>query len=377
MTGTGLFAAASLGCAFAPGFSWLLAGRAMQGIGAALLLPNSLAILGASFDGAARGRAVGIWAAMGAVMAAVGPVLGGWLIDHVGWAAIFLINLPPALGAIALAWFFVREGEPRTDAPPLDMLGGVLTTVGLGAVTWGLTMGSGPSGWTQLALAALVIGIAFLVAFLAIEKIRKTRAMMPLSLFASRDFVGLTVLTLLLYGALGALVVLVPYVLIRADHYSGIAAGAALLPLAVILAAGSPAMGSIAGRTGPRGPLTLGPMIAAGGFFLLLRVGTQSGYWAGMFPAIATIGVGMVAAVAPLTTAVLSSVDRNHTGAASGLNSAVARIAGMIATALLGGVLGLSGSALVDGFHEAALFAAAACLAASGSAFILIGHRVR
>jgi EmrB/QacA subfamily drug resistance transporter len=375
--GTGLFAVASLGCALAPGLAWLLAGRAMQGAGAALLLPNSLAILGANFDGEAKGRAIGIWAATGAVMAAIGPVLGGWLIDHVGWAAIFLINLPPAMGAIALALLFVWDEGRQADAPPLDLLGGVLATAGLGALTWGLTIGSGRAGWTVLAVILLGAGLLLFLAFLAVEKARKARAMMPLTLFASRDFVGLTILTLLLYGALGALMVLVPFVLIQAAGFSGTGAGAALLPFAAILALASPTMGAIAGRIGPRRPLTLGPLIVAGGFVLLIRVETQSSYWTAMFPAILVMAIGMAAAVAPLTAAVLSSVDRAHTGAASGLNSAVARSAGMVATALLGGVLGLSGQPLMDGFHHAALACAVACLGASASAFLLLRPRAR
>jgi len=375
--GTGLFAAASLGCALAPGLPWMFAGRAVQGVGAALLLPSSLAILGANFDGEAKGRAIGIWAAMGAVMGAVGPVLGGWLIDHVGWAAIFLINLPPALGAIVLALLFVQDDRSEAGAPALDMLGGALATAGLGALTWSLTIGSGRAGWTAMAFALLAVGVALLLAFLAAEKVRKARAMMPLALFASRDFVGLTILTLLLYGALGALMVLVPYVLIKAGGYSSTDAGAALLPFAAILAFASPVMGGIAGRIGPRVPLTLGPLIVAAGFVLLLRVDTQSNYWTAMFPAILVMSIGMAAAVAPLTTAVLSSVDRSHTGAASGLNSAVARTAGMMATALLGGVLGLTGPALMGGFHATALVCAMACLGASAGAFFLIGARVR
>ena len=374
--GTGLFAAASLGCALAPGLPWLLAGRAVQGIGAALLLPNSLAILGASFDGEAKGRAIGIWAALGAVMAAIGPVLGGWLIDHVGWAAIFLINLPPALGAIVLALLFVQDDRRRAGAPALDMLGGALATSGLGALTWSLTIGSGRAGWTMMAFVFLAAGTLLLLAFLAVENARKARAMMPLTLFASRDFVGLTILTLLLYGALGALIVLVPYVLIKAGGYSSTDAGAALLPFAAILALASPAMGGLAGRIGPRLPLILGPLIVAAGFVLLLRMGTQSNYWTAVFPAILVMAIGMAAAVAPLTTAVLSSVDSRHTGAASGFNSAAARIAGMVATALLGGVLGLSGPALMGGFHATALGCATACLGASAGAFFLIGPRV-
>jgi EmrB/QacA subfamily drug resistance transporter len=369
--GTSLFAMASVMCAAAPSMAWLLAGRGLQGIGSALLMPNSLAILGATFSGEAKGRAVGIWAAASAAMAAIGPVLGGWLIDMAGWRAIFLINLPLALGAIALALRFVHDDPSDQDGVPLDLLGGALATLGLGGLTWGLTIGSGAEGWTPLALLLLVVGALLLASFVWTEKSRGERAMMPLALFGSKLFVGLTLLTLLLYGALGALVVLVPYVLIRAFGYGATEAGLSLLPFAAVVALASPAMGALAGRIGARLPLSLGPLVVAGGFLLMLRMTPEAGYWSGVFPAILVIAIGMTGAVAPLTTAVLSSVDRAHTGSASGFNSAAARVAGMVATALLGGVLAGSGPALIAGFHAAALVCAAACVAASASMFFL------
>ena len=338
VVGTALFGAASLACALAPNLSWLLAARGVQGIGAALLLPNSLAILGAAFSGEARGKAIGVWASVGAAMAAIGPVLGGWLIDTVGWPAIFLINLPLAAGAIVLALLFVRDERRKDEVPALDLSGGVLATATLGALTWGLTVGSGARGWTAEAILAVSAGIVLLVGFLAVEKSKGDRAMMPLGLFGSASFIGLTLLTLLLYGALGALLVLIPYVLIQAVAYSATQAGTALLPFAIVLALASPAMGRLAGRLGARGPLSVGPLVVAGGFLLVLRIGAHAGYWTTILPAILLIAIGMAAAVAPLTTAVLGSVDRRHTGSASGLNSAVARTGGMVATALLGGV---------------------------------------
>ncbi|HUE65972.1 MAG TPA: MFS transporter [Rhizomicrobium sp.] len=372
VSGTAIFAAASIACAVAPSMAWLLAGRTVQGVGAALLMPNSLAILGASFEGQAQGRAVGIWTAMGAVMGAAGPVLGGWLIDTVGWRAIFLLNLAPAAGAIALALLFVRDDRAGRDAPALDLLGGSLATLCLGTLTWGLTIGSGRAGWTPTAMLLMAVGIGVMLAFLLTERSRGERAMMPLAVFGSSSFVGLTLLTLLLYGALGALMVVVPYVLIEAAGYSGIRAGSALMPFAVILAVASPVMGGIADRIGSRWPLTLGPLVVAAGFLLLLRVNAHTGYWTTLFPAILVMAGGMSGAVAPLTTAVLSSVDRRHTGSASGLNSAVARTAGMVATALLGGVLGASGTALIAEFHIASLACAIASVGAAASAFYLI-----
>ncbi|MEO7054876.1 MAG: MFS transporter [Rhizomicrobium sp.] len=371
VAGTFLFGLASIACALAPSVAWLLAGRAVQGVGAAMLLPNSLAILGASFSGQARGQAVGIWAAMGSVMGAAGPVLGGRLIDTVGWRAIFLINLPLVLGAALLALLFIQDTQ-EADAPALDLPGGLLATTGLGTITWGLTIGAGPAGWTGLAIALTVAGALLMLGFLAVEKSRGERAMMPLSLFGSASFIGLTIFTWLLWGALGALITLVPYLLIKAGGYSGTGAGAALVPFAVVLTVGSPLMGRVAGRIGPRWPLTIGALMTAAGFLLLLRMGSGTDYWTDVFPGILVIAIGMSGAVAPLTTAILSSVDGAHTGSASGLNSAVARVAGMVAVALLGGVLGTSGLVLTKGFDAAMIACAAAALAGAACAFLLI-----
>jgi EmrB/QacA subfamily drug resistance transporter len=371
--GTALFGFASIMCASAPGLPWLLAGRMLQGIGAALLMPNSLAILGSNFAGAAEGRAVGIWASMGAVTSAFGPVLGGWLIDTVGWRAIFLINLVPALAAIILAWWFVRESPQDRTTPALDLLGGLLATVGLGLIAWGLTVGSGAGGWSPTALLQLSCGVILLLLFIWVERRQGSGAMMPLALFGSASFVGLTLLTLLLYGALGALLVLVPYVLIRAFNFTGTQAGASLLPFAAVLALASPTIGALAGRIGPRAPLSVGSLVVAAGFLLMLRVTPNASYWTSMFPAILVIAIGMAGAVAPLTTAILSSVSSSHTGSASGFNSAAARIAGMVATALLGGVLGKAGPSLIVSFRVTSLACAVASAAAGAFAFFLVG----
>jgi EmrB/QacA subfamily drug resistance transporter len=372
--GTAIFALASLGCALAPGLPALLACRLLQGIGAAMLMPNSLAILGQTFSGESKGRAIGIWAATGAAMGAIGPVIGGWLIDLGSWRAIFLLNLPLAVGAIVLAWRFVPRDQERNNFP-LDTLGAVLATVGLAALTWALTIGSSSRGWTPGALTAAVLSIGLLLLYVRVEKRRGDRAMMPLQLFASRSLVGLTIFTFLLYGALGGLFVLVPYLLIRAAGYSGTAAGAALLPLPLILTVTSPIAGALAGRIGPRLPLTLGPLVVAAGFLLALRIDISANYWIDVLPMILVIAVGMSAAVAPLTTAVLTAVDARHTGSASGLNSAVARIGGLVATALLGSVLAATGNQLLSAFHAAMVIGAATCGAASLSAFALLDRK--
>jgi EmrB/QacA subfamily drug resistance transporter len=369
--GTAVFALASLACTLAPNLATLLAGRVVQGVGAAILLPNSLALLGGTFSGPAKGRAIGVWAAAGAAAGAIGPVLGGWLIDLLSWRAIFLINLPLAAGAILLALRYVAPDEVR-EGQPLDALGGFLATVGAGAFTWALTGGSGPSGWTRTTGATVVAAVVVMLLFTLVEKRRGDRAMMPVHLFASRTFVGLTLFTLLLYAALGGLFVLVPYVLITAGGYSSAAAGAALLPLPLVISAISPLTGGLAGRIGPRLPLTIGSLVASGGFLLALRIGDAASYWIEVLPAILLIALGVSAAVAPLTTAVLSSVDARHTGSASGLNSAAARTGGLVATALLGTVLAAGGEELWAAFHIAMLVGAATCTAAALSVFGLI-----
>jgi MFS family permease len=302
---------------------------------------------------------------------AVGPVLGGWLIDVSGWRAIFLISIPVALGALVLAWLYAPAPKDR-QSTPLDALGGLLATLGLCAVTWGLTLGSGKAGWTLTAIGATALGAAMLAGFVLAEKARGDQAMMPLGLFGSKTYIGLSLLTFALYGALGGVLVLVPYLLIVGRGYSGTAAGAALLPFPLIIAVVSPLIGSVAGKVGTRWPLTLGPLGVAAGFVLLTRA-TEGGYWTTVFPAIVVMSIGMAGAVAPLTTAVLSSVDAKHVGSASGFNSAVSRTGGLIATALLGAVLAARGEELAHLFRISAVIGAGAALAASVSAFLLLG----
>ncbi len=381
VVGSAVFGAASLACALAPSVPALVAGRLLQGVGAAMVLPNSLGLLGAAFSGAARGRAVGLWAAVGAAAGAAGPLAGGWLIDAVGWRAIFYINLPIAAAAIVLAW---RHVPPDATGPrtPLDVAGGALATLALGGLTWSLTAWSAAHGadagggapdegaiaaWSATTVAAVTgaVGVAAMVAFVVVERRRGDRAMLPPGLFASRQVVGLTLLTLLLYGALTAVMVLVPFVLIGSRGASAVSAGAALLPLPLVIAAGSPLMGRLAARTGPRLPLVVGPLVVAAGCALALRTVTDGPYWTAVFPGLLVIALGMAVAVAPLTNAVLGSVQPDQAGVASGVNSAVARLGGLVASALLGGVLAAHGPALAAAFRVAVL--------ASGGAAALAG----
>ena len=369
LTGVGLFFAASLLCAAAPSLPWLIAARVLQGVGAAMLMPTSLAILGSSFSGDARGRAIGIWAAAGSVAGAIGPLVGGWLIDVVGWRAMFLVNVPIAAAALVFALRYVQDA-PNVDHRGLDVAGALLATAGLACLTWGLTAASGPAGLRRWSVAALVVGAVLFALFLAVQRRRGDRAMMPLQLFAAPRFVGLTLVTFLLYGGLGVLLVLVPFVLIQIAGYSATAAGAALLPIPIVIALMSPTLGRIAGRLGPRRPLTVGPLLVALGFVLITRVDSGGGYWTTTLPAMLVIAFGMACAVAPLTNAVLDSVQADHTGIASGLNSAVARTGGLVSTALLSFTLAAHGAALQRLFEVAMLCAAAAALAAAVCAFV-------
>jgi EmrB/QacA subfamily drug resistance transporter len=371
LAGIAIFAVASVLCAAAGNLAWLIAGRVLQGASAALLMPNSLAILGTSFAGEARGRAIGIWASAGAVAGALGPLVGGGLIDLVGWRPIFLINLPVAALALYLGVRSLGD-QPDRAVRALDLPGAALASVGLAALTWGLTAASATGGMDSTGAAALGAGLAILVLFLLVERRAGDAAMLPLVLFTSRSFAGLNLLTFLLYGALGAVLVAVPFVLIQVQAYSAVAAGAALLPLPVVIALGSSSMGRLAVKTGPRLPLTLGSVVVALGCFLALRVGGGS-YWTTSFPALLTVALGMACAVAPLTTAILTAVDAAHTGVASGVNSAVARAGGLIATSLLGMMLSAQGAALLATYRVAVIVAGVAALAAALCAFALVG----
>ena len=369
--GTIIFAAASLLCCFAPSMPVLIAGRILQGIGAALLMPNSLAILAATFSGEARGRAIGIWAAAGAAGGAVAPLLGGSLIDLIGWRVIFLINLPIAMGAIFLAMRYVPE-LAHDAATSLDLAGGALATISLAAITWALTEWSANAYLPDTSIAALGIGIVASCAFIWVELKKGDSAMLPMALFRSRDFVGLTLLTLLLYGALGALLVMIPFTLIGHHGYTATAAGAALLPLPILIAVSSSTMGRLAARLGAHLPLTAGSAIVAAGCALMLRAQSPGSYWTTIFPALIVISLGMAGAVAPLTSAVLASVAPEHNGVASGFNSAIARTGGLIATALLSGLFARTGQQYGAAFAAASLTAAGACIAAALFAFFLL-----
>jgi EmrB/QacA subfamily drug resistance transporter len=379
LSGVTVFTLASILCAAAPTLGWLLAARCVQGLGAALLMPNSLAILGSAFTGEARGRAIGIWAAAGAVAGALGPLIGGWLVDMIGWRMIFLINVPVAAAAAYLTWAYIAESKDQRRSPSLDWAGAGFATVALGLITWSLTAAataSAPATWRWLAAVA---GFALFGVFLWLERMRGQQAIMPLAMFGTRSFIGISLLTFFLYGSLGGLLVLLPFLLIGVAHYSAIAAGAALLPLPILIGLGSPLMGGLTARIGGRLPLAIGAAMVAMGLALYARVGIgRVDYWSDILPATLLVAIGMGISVAPLTTTVIASVDVDHVGAASGINSAVARIAGLIATALLGFVFLLQGSPelFASGFRMAALIGAGSAAVASGCALLFIGSNV-
>lgn len=370
IAGIVLFMLASLACAWSPGLEMLFAARAVQGIGAAMLMPSSLGILGTSFTGEARGRAVGTWAAAGAIASAIGPPLGGWLVVTVGWRAIFYLNIPVALAAMVIAWRYVEESTEGGTA--LDWGGALVATAALGALTVGLTLWSSSHAMSAGVWLGLAAGTILLIVFVLIEHRLGDRAMMPLGLFGSKAFAGLTLLTFLLYGALGALMLLLPYLLIVGGGYTPLQAGFALLPFSIVIGGASRLTGRWTEKMGPRWPLTLGPVVTGLGFALLIRADPQASYWTSILPGMVVIAVGMAGAVAPLTTAVLSSVDDRHTGTASGFNSAIARIGGLIATALAGAVIAEAGAALIGAFRVAAVIAAILAIVSGAVAWLTL-----
>jgi EmrB/QacA subfamily drug resistance transporter len=381
--GVVLFAVASLACAGAPTMPLLVAARGLQGFAAALLTPASLALLGATFTEAERPHAFGIWAGAGALTTALGPVLGGWLVDSIGWRAIFLINLPVAALTILITLRSVPESRDD-EARALDIPGTLTAVSGLGALTYGLTVASG-NGWTGATYAWMFAGAVLLAAFLVLE--RRSRApMMPLELFRSRAFASLNAMTFLLYFALSGTLFLLPFELIRLEGYSATAAGAALLPFALVMGLFSSSAGRMARRAGTRLQLSVGPLVAGAGIAWLGLASTDGGYWTARLPPLLVLAVGMTLTVGPLTAAVMNAVDVRHTGVASGINNAVARIGGMMAVAsltLIVSIVASAGSgpardvlAAVDreAFHRGfrvAMIAAGVC-AALGGALIAI-----
>jgi EmrB/QacA subfamily drug resistance transporter len=340
ITGVSIFAAASLCCGLSPNVAILILARAIQGFGAALLVPCSLALIGASFDEAERGRAIGTWAGFSAIAAAVGPILGGWIVDNFSWRWIFLINPLLALPAIWIAAEHVPESADPLVTGRLDWRGGLLALIGLAGVCFGL-IAAPDFGWTDArALAPLVCGVVLLGVFLWIEN-RTAAPMLPLNLFRSRTFSAVNLLTLLLYAALAAAFFFLPFALIQVHGYSALLAGVAFLPFTIIMALLSRWSGGLVDRLGARLPLVVGPAITALGFGLLAYTVRHGAYWT-FLVSLTVLGLGMAISVAPLTTTVINAVPVDKMGVASAINNAVAALASLLAVAIFGAVaLGL------------------------------------
>jgi len=371
--GLSLFGIASGACGLAPGAGWLIAARAAQGMAGALLVPGSLSILRTVIREDDQGKAIGLWSGLSGVSTALGPLLGGWLIEAISWRAAFFLNLPlVALSLYALVRF-VPESRDEEASRSLDWAGAALATAGLGGAIYALI--EGPArGWSGVAVAAAAGGAAALLAFVFVEK-HKRAPMLPMELFRSLQFSGANAVTLGLYFAMGGALFFLVLELQRVAGYSPLAAGASMLPVTVLLLLLSPLAGKSVARLGHRGLMAAGPIIAAAGLWMLAGIGAAAPYWRHVFPGVMVLGLGLALTVAPLTDAVLSGAPARHAGLASGFNNAVARLAGLLAVALLPGLAGVSGLETPAGaFHEGfarAMRACAGMAAAAGAAAFL------
>ncbi|WP_194724478.1 DHA2 family efflux MFS transporter permease subunit [Noviherbaspirillum malthae] len=423
LTGVMLFAAASVWCSMAAGIHQLIFARAAQGVGGALLVPGSLALISASFPTDVRGKAIGTWSAYTAITAALGPVMGGFLIEHWSWRVAFLVNIPLALAVLLLTLRYVPESRSREQGP-LDWLGAVLASASLGFLVFALILSS-TAGWLDLRVAGSLLLSAIASAAFVMQERRHPAPLLSLALFRSHDFTGANLLTLFLYAALGGSLYFLPLNLIQVQGYTAVQAGAALLPMILTMFLLSRWAGALVDRYGAKKPLMIGPIIAALGFSLFALPTTGGSYWLMFFPPVMVLGLGMAISVAPLTTTVMNALDGSQAGAASGINNAVSRLAALLAIALFGIVMSLAfrhalaglehqvspavssavlaqwdrlagidvpaiatreeymavkagvGNAFVHGFRWVMLLSAALALAGSYSAWRLIGQNVK
>ncbi|MBW8484415.1 MFS transporter [Actinomadura parmotrematis] len=372
--GLALFTAASLACGLAPTSGTLIAARLLQGAGGALLVPGSLAMIDATIDRADRGAAIGRWAGFSGVASAIGPFLGGWLVDAASWRWVFLINLP--LAAVTLA---TLRGVPETRATAtgrLDVAGAISVTAGLGGAVYAL-IEIPAHGWTPLATALAAAGAAGLALFPLIES-RAADPLLPLSMLRSVQFVGVNATTLAVYAALGGALFLLTLQLQNSLGYSALAAGVATLPMTLIMMLLSSRMGALAQKAGARVPMTAGPLVAACGLALMALARPGASYWTGVLPGVVVFGLGMALTVAPLTSTVMASVDEAHAGAASGTNNAVSRLANLLAVAVLPLVAGVNtgDGPLGPGYSRAMLIAAVLCALGGAVAWCTVRRSV-
>jgi EmrB/QacA subfamily drug resistance transporter len=375
------FAAASLACALAPTPALLVAARAVQGVGGALLTPGSLAIISASFVPEQRAAAVGAWSGLTGVATALGPILGGWLVEYYSWRWAFVINLPLAAVVLLLGARCIPETRDPGAARSLDVPGTLLVAAALGLLTFGTTR-AGNTGWTAVPVTTTVVAGVLAAAFVLVER-RKREPLVPPSLFANRTFTGTNVMTLLTYAALAAvLFVLVLHLQVSAG-YGALAAGAATLPITVLMLLLSARSGALGARIGPRLPLIVGPLLAAAGLVLTLRIDTRHGdYLRDVLPGVLLFGLGLVALVAPLTATVMSSVPGRHVGLASGVNNAISRAGGLLAIAILPPLAGLRGeayrhpAAMVHGYRVVALCCIGLLVLAAVAIAVTVPRRV-
>jgi EmrB/QacA subfamily drug resistance transporter len=380
--GTVWFALASLGCGLAPNAGFLIAARALQGVGAALLTPGSLAILQASFTPDDRSKAIGAWSGLGGVATAIGPFLGGWLIGAVSWRLVFFINLPIAAVVVVIALRHIPESRAPGPRQPLDPAGAITISLALAGLTYGLIAASA-GGWTSPGvLTSLLAGVVLLAAFCTVEA-RGTHPMLPLTIFKSRQFTAANAVTFVVYGALGGALFLVPVVLQEVSGYSPLEAGTAMLPLTAIMLLFSARSAALSARIGPRLQMTVGPFVIAAGMALFARVHGNGDYLTQVLPAVLVLGVGLAINVAPLTATALSAAPAEHSGIASAVNNDVARTASLIAVAVLPALAGITGDAylhpaeLTRGFHSAVLIAAVAAAAGGLLAAAMIRNPAR
>jgi EmrB/QacA subfamily drug resistance transporter len=338
VAGVVFFALASAACGLAPTATWLVAARAVQGIGGALLVPGSLALIGAAYPDASRGAAIGTWSAATGIAAAIGPVLGGWVIAHASWRWLFFLNLPVGIGTAWLATARVANTRDEHAARRIDVAGALLATAGLGAIVWALLEAPNAGVQSPPIVATLFAGLALLVAFAVVEA-KVKEPMVPLGLFRSRAFAGANVVTALLYAALGACLFFIPFNLIEVQRYTPAAAGASLLPLVAGVSLLSRWSGQWVARVGPRLPMVVGSTLTGVGFALLAVPGVGGSYWTTFFPGVTALGIGMGATVTPLTATAMGAAGSQHAGVASGINNAIARTASLIAVAALGVLL--------------------------------------